>query len=67
MKKKNITLDKKLFFGKTTLAELNKDAAAQIGGGAGNTGTGCECVVKTCGIIVCSAVTCNFTLSLPCC
>ena len=62
MKKKSIVLDKKLFLDKATLVELNKDVAAHVGGGPGNppvgTGTGCECAVKTCGIIVCSVYTC---------
>lgn len=64
MKKKNITLSKKLFLDKETIIELNNDAAAQVAGGIGvggsvkkppvGTGTGCECAVNTCGIVVCS-------------
>ncbi|PSK94599.1 class I lanthipeptide [Taibaiella chishuiensis] len=66
MKKKNITLNKKLFLAKETIVELNKDATAHIAGGKAigtikdlqktpvGTGTGCECAVNTCGIVVCS-------------
>ena len=61
MKKKNVTLNKKLFFDKATIVELNKEATALIGGKAIGgtvkppigTGTGCECAVNTCGIIAC--------------
>lgn len=68
MKKKNIVLDKKLFLGKAPLVELNQDAAAHVGGGGPvGTGTGCECAIKTCGIVVCSAVSCNASWSTPCC
>ncbi|PSK94597.1 class I lanthipeptide [Taibaiella chishuiensis] len=72
MKKKNITLNKKLFLDKATLVELNKDAAAQIGGGQAiggtvkpplGTGTGCACAVNTCGIVVCRGMDPNFDLA----
>ncbi len=68
MKKKNIVLDKKLFFDKATLVELNKEAAAHVGaGGPAGTGTGCECVIKTCGIIACSAMPSCLLSIPPCC
>ncbi len=64
MKKKNISLSKKLFIGKETIAELNNDTKENIVGGIAGTivktpggglsGTGCGCAVNTCGIVVCS-------------
>ncbi|PSK94598.1 class I lanthipeptide [Taibaiella chishuiensis] len=71
MKKKNITLNKKLFLTKETIVELNKDAIANIGGGKEiggtlkppiGTGTGCECAVKTCGIIACRPLDIDLSL-----
>lgn len=64
MKKKNITLSKKLFLDKATIAELSKNTTENViggiagtiikDGGIGMTGTGCGCAVQTCGIVVCS-------------
>ncbi len=72
MKKKNITLNKKLFLDKATIVELNKDAAAQIGGGKAiggtvkppiGTGTVCEYAVNTCGIVVCRPLDTDLSLA----
>jgi hypothetical protein len=63
MKKKNITLSKKLFLDKETIVELNNDLKENIVGGIAGTiktpgiglsGTGCGCAMQTCGIVVCS-------------
>jgi len=64
MKKKTLHISKKLLLNKDLITTLNQQAQRAIEGGISGkacpplSGTGCGCLMDTCGIVVCTAAGC---------